>query len=110
MKRLLSAAAALCIAATMIGSSAAAADMSDYVRMNENVSYAMTSAQYWINKTDDAGRVLRTPEEIAAINAQNPPTENVGDYNVSLYDMGDTIDGGFVRVIFDEISAPADPS
>ncbi|MBQ7990235.1 MAG: SH3 domain-containing protein [Oscillospiraceae bacterium] len=94
-----------------------AAGMSEYVRMNDGVSYSMTSPSFWINKYkstavfgDSEERILHTPDEIATLNRLNAQTESVGDSSISIYDIEGEIDGSFVRSIFEQISAPSDPS
>ena len=115
LKRIASMALSLSVIAVM-SAQAAALDMSEYVRMNDGVSYSMTAPTYWINKYNSSAvfegtneHILHTADEIEQINKYNAQAECVGDYEMSLYDIEDKIDGGFVRAIFDSISCP-DPS
>ena len=114
-KKFISALLALSICTSMLAAQSYAYS-SDYVRMNDNVSFSMTNASYWIEKSQGdtmfgsgSETVLRLPDEIERINKKNPMVESAGDTELSMYEAEGTIDGSFLRAIFSEIRIPGSP-
>lgn len=91
-----------------------AADIDDFVTMNDSVSFEMTDAEFWIDRyyesTGKEEAVVRSKADIANFNANNPFSISSENYTVSIYDLDDTIDGNIVRELVAGVSSPSDPS
>ncbi len=110
--------AALSVAVTMLGMgmnvSAADEGLDKYVRMNVDVTYDMSDADYWINNYQGsipADKVLHSQKKIAEINENNKNSITVGECTVSLFDIeDDTLDGSIVKALIDDEPYIPDPA
>lgn len=114
MKKLLSVLAAAAIVGSCLAAPVRAADIDTYVRMNDDVTFEMTDAEYWIDKyyesTGTEEKKARSLSQLKQFNADNELTLSTENYTINIYDLDYEMDGDIVREIIGDIDVPSDPS
>ena len=82
-------------------------EASVYIETAPAVTHEMSSADYWIEKCDDADKILMDYGKISEINKENEPTFEVADNKkITLSSIEDTIKGSYVKALLEGYTVP----